>query len=363
MGKTKICHVLSGLGAGGVESVIYNYCSQMDKNKYEWHILYQHEPSQKNIDEFEKLGFKLVQIPSKSKHPIKNYKQTYDYFRHEKIDVVHCHMTLMNFIPLIAARRLKIKSRICHSHNSDVRKKGIIVKCIEKILKRLCIMNATSLLSCGEEAGRYMYGEKKFTIINNALDLKKFRYNINSRKNIRNKYHIDNDAFIIGHIGRFTNQKNHTFIINIFKEIHKKNKKAILMLIGDGELREEIMALVKAYKLTKYVIFTGIVSNTNDYYSAFDMFILPSIWEGLPVVGIEAQISGLNCLLANNIDHNVIVIKEKVSLLGLNEIAWVNEAQKIINMKKNRKIDENQFNQKNFNILKEVEKLENIYNI
>ncbi len=363
MSKIKVCHVLSGLGAGGVESVVYNYCSHMDKGKYEWHILYQHEPSTKNIEEFEKIGFKLTKIAAKAKHPIRNYKQTYEYFKREKIDVVHCHMTLMNFIPLIAARRLKIRNRICHSHNSDVRKKGIIRRVVEKILKQLCVINATSLLSCGEEAGTYMYGKKSFTIINNALDLKKFKYNVNARKEIRKNYNIDSSAFVIGHIGRFTDQKNHAFIINTFKEIHKKNKEAFLMLVGDGELKEEIMTLVKAYKLTKYVIFTGIVSNTNDYYSAFDMFVLPSLWEGLPVVGIEAQISGLNCLLANNIDSAVIVIEEKISLLDLNETAWINEIQKIMNEKNSRKIEEKKFEKKNFNISREVEKLENIYNI
>lgn len=340
MKKIKVCHVVSGLKAGGVESMIYNYCSHMNLKNYEFHLLYQHEASKKNVDEFNKIGFKLHRIPSKIKHPLKNYYETKKYLYDNKIDIVHCHMTLMNFIPLIAAKKLNIKTRICHSHNSDVRKKNIFVKIIEYFLKKICVYYSTSLIACGEDAGKYMYKDKEFIILNNALNLNKFAYNDEFRGNIRNKYGIKEDEIVIGHVGRFTVQKNHKFVIELFKELTKFSNKYKLMLVGDGELRDEINNLVNDYNLEDKVIFTGIIDNTNEVYSAFDIFVLPSVWEGLPVVGIEAQASGLYCLFSLNIDKNVVINDEKTKMLDLDIDIWVKDILKICNFERsiNKKI-------------------------
>lgn len=362
MKKIKICHVVSGLKAGGVESMIYNYCSRLNKKEYEFHILYQHNPSIKNVKEFENLGFKFKKIPSKIKHPIKNYLETLKYFKNNSFDVVHCHMTLMNFIPLIAAKRLKIPVRICHSHNSDVRKKNIFVRMLNNLLKLLCIKYATDLVACGKDAGRYMYGKKKFIIINNALDIKKYEYNNLARKRIRKQFGILDDDILIGHIGRFTNQKNHKFIVEMFKklvnDVSTKEKNYKLLLIGDGELKNEIEQDVIKNKIDSKVIFPGIINNTNEFYSAMDIFILPSLWEGLPVVGIESQISGLPCLFADTIDKEC-KINSNVCILNLDIDKWVSCINNIDlrRLKPNMEI----INKKNLDIDKEIFKLKKIY--
>lgn len=364
MEKVKVCHVVSGLKSGGVESMILNYCSLLDQNKYEFHILYQHEPSMKNVVEFEKINFELYRIPSKVKHPIKNFTETYKYLKNNNIDVVHCHMTLMNFIPLIAARLLKIKVRICHSHNSDVRKKNIIVKLVEKILKKLCINNSTNLVSCGEDAGKYMYGNRKFEILHNALDLDRFKYNEDVRNFIRKKYNIDDNCILIGHIGRFTEQKNHKFIVDIISSMSNKNMNIKFMLLGDGELRQEIEQLVIDKNIQGNVIFTGIVPNSNEYYSAFDLFILPSLWEGLPVVGVEAQAAGLLCIFSNNIDKNVEVVKENVILIENQLNLWCDKISQFIDEQPQlRNIRNDEFNKRNLNIKIEFKKLADMYNV
>lgn len=365
MGKIKVCHVVSGLKAGGVESMIYNYCSRLDKNKYEFHLLYQHEPSQKNIDEFEEIKFKLKRVPSKIKHPLKNYIETLKYLKNNSIDVVHCHMTLMNFIPLIAAKKLKVPIRICHSHNSDVRDKKFFVRIIENLLKKICKKNATHLIACGIDAGKYMYGKKKFVVLNNALDLDKFKFDIKNRKKIRKKYHIKDDEIVIGHIGRFTKQKNHKFIIELFNELNQNSDKYKLILIGDGELKLEVEELVRKYKLDEKVIFTNIIDNTNEYYSAFDIFILPSLWEGLPVVGIEVQVNGVSCIFSDNIDKKVDVT-QTVTFLPIDNInAWNDEMQKIFAKKKFliRKDNIDIIKNANLDINEELVKLEEIYKI
>lgn len=361
MRKIKVCHVVCGLKSGGVESVIYNYCSAAGNNKYEWYLLYQHEPSKKNIYEFEKIGFYLQRIPSKARHPIKNYKDTYNFLKNEKIDVVHCHMTLMNFIPLIAARKLKIRVRICHSHNSDIRKKNVFVKLFEKILKVLCIKNSTHLVACGEEAGKYMFGKKKFQILHNAMDLEKYQYSENNRKNIRKKYNISDNKYVVGHIGRFTKQKNQIFIIELFKKIYEEDKNFVLFLIGDGEQKKFIIDKIKEYGLDKNVILPGILNNVNQVYSAFDLFILPSLWEGLPVVSIEAQASGVQTILSNNIDKKAIIEKEKCTMLDLNIEKWKKQILKEKHNKSDRNIDMNFFINNNLDIKTEVGKIEKIY--
>lgn len=357
MKKINICHIVSGLVSGGVESMIYNYCQYMSNNRYNFFLLYQHEPSQKNVEEFESLGFSLYRIPEKVKHPIRNYIETYKYLKENAIDVVHCHMTLMNFIPLIAAKQLKIPIRICHSHNYDVRKKNFFVEFFEKVLKKMCINNATDLIACGVEAGKYMYGTRQFTIINNALDTKKFFFSIDKRKKIRTKYNIKDTDILIGHVGRFTFQKNHSFILNIFNKLINIDSNYKLMLVGDGELKKQIEEKAEELKIDKVLIFTGVVDNVNELYSAFDIFVLPSIWEGLPVVGIEAQMAGLNTLFSNNIDKNTI-FSNNSKMLPLEENVWVDE---IISLGKKSNNRENIAIPHEYDIVQQIKQLESIY--
>ena len=311
------------------------------------------------MDLFENLDFNLKQIAYKIKKPITNICETYNIIKKNKIDVVHCHMTLMNCIPLFCAKMIGTPIRICHSHNCDVRKKNIIIKFVEGILKKICIRNATVLVACGKDAGQYMYNKKKYIILNNALVLEKFKFDRLKRQEIRKMYNISEEDILIGHIGRFTEQKNHKFIIEVFNKLNKTNPKYKLALLGEGKLKSQVEESVANYKLD--VIFTGCVNNVSDYYSAFDIFVLPSLWEGLPVVGVEAQASGLICLFSKNIDENVEIDKEKVLFLD-NEIQeWENKIIKLKDEIYNRATNEEMFKIKNLNIKEEFKKLEDIY--
>ena len=215
---------------------------------------------------------------------------------------------------------------------------------IEEILRALCVENSTKLVACGEATGKKEYKGKDYTLLYNAIDLEKFKFNSESRVKIRNKYCISDNHIVLGHIGRFISIKNHKFLLEILSEIVKKDSNYVLMLIGDGELKEEIEKAVKKMHLENNVRFVGVVANANEYYSAMDAFLLPSLFEGLPMVGIEAQTSGLNCLFSNNIDEKVIIDNIELS------------------NKYDRKIRREIFNQRNLNILNEVKVLEQIYN-
>lgn len=358
MNKLKVCHFVSGLKSGGVETMIYNYCKEIGNIYYDWYIVYQHEPSKKNIDEFERLEFKFKRVPSKVKYPIRNFIETYKYIKDNKFDVVHCHMTLMNVFPLFAAKLLGVKTRICHSHNSDVRKKNISFLFLEKVLKKLCIDFSTDLVACGNDAGKYMYNNRRFSILNNAMEIDKYKFNKKTRDEIRKKLGIKEDEVVLGHIGRFAKQKNHFFLIDMYKKYISINSNSKLILIGDGELKEEIVRLVEENNLEKNVIFTGIVNNTHEYYSAFDAFLLPSLWEGFPVVSVEAQISGVTCFLSETIDKRC-KINDNVYFLELNTELWVHQVGK--NKLENKKLNTKKFSSTGLNIMDEKEKLIKLY--
>ena len=359
--KIKVCHVVCGLKSGGVESMIKNYCSILDEEQYEWHLLYQHDPVLKNLKEFEKLGFKLKRIAAKAKNPLRNYIDTYNYLKKNSIDIVHCHMTIMNFIPLYVAKRCGIKVRICHSHNSDVRDKNIIIKVVEKLFKYLSMKYATVLIACGNDAGKYMYGKNEYIVLRNAMDFEKFKFNEGKRKKIRQDLNISDDTIVIGNVGRFTNQKNQIFLIELISKLLMYNGKYKLLLIGEGEELSIIKKAVDNYGVQENVIFTGIVNNINEYYSAFDIFTLPSLWEGLPLVAIEAQMSGIKCILSKNIDANAIIIKENCQMLNINIDEWQKEILSYSVTLQNRIKSKEKFIKNGYDINNESYKLANIY--
>ena len=359
MKKINVCHVVSGLKSGGAETMIYNYTSKMNRNEYNFYLLYQHDPVEKCVNEFNDLNFKLKRIPSKVKHPIRNYKETKRFLIENKIDVIHCHMTLANFIPLMAAKRAKVNLRICHSHEAGTSSKNFIASILNDVYKRICLLCANKYVACGKEAGKFLYRGEEFIVLNNALDLEKFRYKEDVRSEIRKKLSIEKDSIVIGHIGRFIDVKNHQFIVEIFKELLSINNKFKLLLIGSGELENQIRELVKKLNIEDNVIFTGVISNTYDYYNAFDIFVLPSQREGLPLVALESQANGLKCYLSKNIDTNSCVI-DSCKMLPLEKKIWINEIIKT-NGNYVRDIIFDSFDKRNLNIKREVQKLDDIY--
>lgn len=361
MGKINVCHVVSALRSGGAESMIYNYSKYMSNNEYQFHILYQYEASEKNLNEFRKINCKLKQITDKKKNIFKNYKETKEYFVNNKIDIVHSHMTIANFIPLLAAKKAGIKVRICHSHETNPIGNNIIKKAIKNILKKLCVLFATDLVACGNEAGKYLYGKKQFKIFNNAIDLEKYKYNETKRKEKRNELGIAKDTIIIGHIGRFIDVKNHYFILKMFKKIININPNALLILIGNGELEQKIKEMAKTEGLEQKIVFTGIIENTYDYYNAFDLFILPSKREGLPMVALEAQVAGLKCFFSNTIDQDCSIVGPNCSFLPLEIDLWVSNILKIKNDYNRNKSVKEYFTERHLNIEEEYQKLDKFY--
>ena len=220
--------------------------------------------------------------------------------------------------------------RIAHSHstsNKKEKKKDFIKKCLRPLAKNF----ATDYFCCSELAGRWLFGNRTYNkgnvyLLRNAIDTGNFRFSQKSRVEKRNELQIKENQILIGHIGRFVTQKNHSFLIKVFQEIHRKNKETILVMVGEGPLLELMKQKVKELQLDEAVIFTGQRRDTNELYSAFDVLLLPSLYEGLPVVGVESQTAGLPCIMSDEITKEIKVLDStKLLPLSLGAKRWAEE--------------------------------------
>lgn len=282
-------------GYNGIAGVILNYYKVLDKKKMNIDMILINEPSEDVKKLFEENGSKIY-VVKRNSNPIGYMHKIKKIMRENNYDLVHIHGNSATMaIELLAAKQVGIPVRIPHSHNttSDHMR-------AHKLLKPLFNKNYSYGFACGNEAGKWLYGDKSFVVINNGVDTDKFKYNEEYRKEIRSKYGVDN-KFVVGHVGLFNYQKNHEILIEIFRKLYMKNPNSVLMLVGEGEELEYIKELVKDEKLENDVIFIGTTDEVNKYMMAFDALALPSRFEGLPLVLVEAQCCGLPCVASTNV--------------------------------------------------------------
>lgn len=360
----RVAHIVGKWVGGGVESVIMNYYKNIDHNKIQFDFLCDDDSTNIPYDEITKLGGNVILVPPYQK-PFKYHRKLKEILKEQQYKVVHSHINTMSLFPLFAAKCVGVPIRIAHSHSTS-NKKEWKKNLLKNILKPFSKIFATHYFCCSELAGRWLFGDKvynngKVFLLNNAIDLDKFVYNETIRNNKRKELGLKDEQIVIGHIGRFVAQKNHIFLIEIFNEIHKKEKNAILLLAGQGPLLEEIKEKVNNLSLVDCVKFLGQRSDANELYQAFDVFLLPSLYEGLPVVGVEAQASGLLCVLSNDMTKETKVLDSTV-FLSLDKSAkeW---ASQLLNLysKFRRKNSFQEITDNGFNIKLEASKLTNKY--
>ena len=321
----RVCLVVNGLSYGGVEQILYNYLQDYDKSKYYFDIIAQREISiEKDIYRFSEIGFNILFVTHKRKSIVKNYFEIRKILKNGNYDIIHANMSYMNFYVLRFANKYGIKTRINHYHN--VFNGSSLKKMIYFICNRLCNKYSTYNLFCSYKVADY-FGKtsKESSILPNAIDIKRFEFDEFIREETRNRIGITKDIFVIGHIGRFTNQKNHSFIIDVFDKYHKKNSKSKLLLCGDGELLEMSKKKCEDLELQDSVIFLEPTSKPEIYYNAMDYFLFPSVFEGLGITMVEAQINGLSCTCSEVIPEEAI-LSNRVSIISLKEssISWAN---------------------------------------
>ena len=327
----RIAQVIGKWLGGGVEAVVMNYYRHIDRNKIQFDFICDSDSTNIPYEEIEKLGGKVILVPPYQK-VFAYHKELKKIFRENDYKIVHSHINTLSVFPLYAAKCAKVPIRIAHSH-STTNKKEWKKNLLKQVLRPFSKVFATHYFACSEYAGRWLFGNKEYDkgnvfLLNNAIEVDKFKYDEKIRKEVRKELKIKEDTVVIGHIGRFVAQKNHTFLIDIFNEYHKLNSNSLLLLVGQGPLEEEIKEKVKKLQLEKSVKFLGQRNDVNKLYQAFDLFLLSSLYEGLPVVGIEAQASGLLCILSKSMTKETKVLETtKFISLEKNDKEWA----KIIN--------------------------------
>lgn len=299
---------------GGIESLILNIYRNINKNKIEFTFLTYGKSTYKLFeDEIIEMGGKIDEIIVK-KGILQNIifsRKLYEYLKKEKPDILHTNISSLTIqiMVLLVAWLANIKIRIVHCHN--FKKDSIIIKSIKQMLKPIISLLGTDYFACSEEAAKWMFSkkiikEKRYKIIKNGIELEKFKYNAEKREEYRSKFNITQNK-VVGHIGRFQNQKNHKFIIEVFKALVEKDSSFFLVLIGEGELEKEIREKVKKLKLDDKVKFLGARKDINHIMQAVDIILFPSLFEGFGIVALESQAAGLPTIVSDRLPKEIEV--------------------------------------------------------
>lgn len=335
----RILQCVNDMHRAGLETMLMNYYRNIDRTKIQFDFL-THRPYRSDYDdEIEKMGGKVYYAPRlyPQNYPV-YFKWMKNFFKeHPEYKIVHSHIDTMSYLPLLAAKKAGVPIRIAHSHNTSLDRdfKYLLKQYFRLKINSVC----THRLACGEDAGKFLFGNRSFKVIPNAIDAEKFYFNEELRNKKREELGI-NSEFVVGHVGRLSYQKNHKFLIEIFKELLKKEPKSLLLLVGVGEKEQEIRNQVENLGIDDKVRFLGNRSDVNELYQAMDVFVMPSFFEGIPVVGIEAQFAGLPCIFSDKVPEEVKFNKMTVFISlssSINDwITSIEKGKKIIrNLEKN----------------------------
>ena len=320
----RVLHVIGTMQVGGAPNFIMNVYRNIDRDKVQFDFLINDTVKSDLEDEVISMGGIIHRVTRRFPNYFKHLKCIDDFYRNNKqYNIVHQHTGgNLAISTIIYAKKHKIDKIVYHSHNSK-NDRSIIGAIFDFIYKPQIKKYATHYFACSELAAKHLFGKyigkSEIKIINNGIDTDNFAFNSYAREQKRQELEIK-DKFVVGHIGRFATQKNHVFLIDIFNKVYEKNNNAVLLLVGDGELRGTIEDIVKEQGLANNVIFAGLRTDISDLLSAMDVFLFPSLYEGLPVILIEAQANGLHCILSD-------AISSEADITGLLEYVPLNESQ------------------------------------
>lgn len=358
----RIAHVIGKLNAAGVEAVVNNYYKNINHEKYQFDFYIDADSKCEAPQELIDMGARYYVIPPYQKL-CQHLKILVKYFKENDYIIVHSGMNTLAVFSLFAAKIAGVPVRVNHNHSTA--SKGETKKNIVKYaLRPFSKIFATDYCACSRYAGEWLFGKRsveigKVTVFNNAIDLDQFRFRQDIRDEVRRELGVEN-KIVIGHVGRFCFQKNHDFLIDIFKEVKVKNQNAVLVLVGIGELTEEIKSKVHRCNLDDEVMFLGRRTDCNRLYQAMDVFVLPSRYEGLPVVGVEAQAAGLPCVFSTSMTiETKMTQKAKMVSLERNASEWAEIVLKMADQI--REDSSNEIASAGFDIKMEAKKLEEHY--
>ena len=304
----RVLHVVNRMGYGGIETFLMNVYRNVNKNKIQFDFaVHTHIPGDYD-EEIKKMGGNIYYFTSRRKNIIKYYNDWKKFLKENsnKYVAIHMHVSSLSTItPIVLSKRYKIKNRIIHAHSTL--QEGKIHEFLNTKNKKRVNKYTTKLLACSKTAGDYVFGNNEYKIVNNGIDIEKFKFDKNKRKEIRKKFDIRDNETVYINIGRLIELKNQKYLLNIFKEIYNKDKLSKLFIIGKGELKSVLENKINELNLKEQVILLENRNDISDILQGMDIFILPSLYEGLPIVAIEAQSSGLKCFISKNVTQEVKV--------------------------------------------------------
>lgn len=302
----RVAHVMGKMVGGGVEQVVMNYYRHIDRNRVQFDFLVDRDSTDVPKSEIEELGGRVFLVPPYQ--DLHRYsKELYCLFKREQWQIAHSHINTLSVFPLGVAAHAGVPVRIAHSHSTSG--KGEFARNSMKwVLKHFANLFPTDRFACGNYAGRWLFGrDSQFELIYNAIDVTAFSPSIEKRCAIRSELDIDDSTMVVGHIGRFMKQKNHHFLLKIFDEVLKKQPNSCLLLVGTGELVNDIVNMAKSMGIADQIKFLGQRTDVYDLYNAMDVFCLPSLYEGLPVVGVECQAARVPLVASSEVSSELML--------------------------------------------------------
>lgn len=317
----RVLHVIGSLNNGGSQAMVMSLYRNIDRKKIQFDFITDRKDENFYAEEIKKLGGRIFYMPPfEGKHILRYIFTWVSFFKkHPEYNIIHGHVRSTASIYLLIAKKFGIKT-IVHSHNTSSGKGYTAM--IKNIMQYPLRYITDYLFACSQEAGEWLFGSKaikkaNFFLVKNAIEVEKYRFHKSVRDSIRTKYMIE-DRFVIGNVGRFHPQKNHYFLIQIFNEVLKRDSNAMLMLVGDGEEKNSIIQQVINLNILENILFIGVSSEVSQLMQAMDIFVFPSLYEGLGIVVIEAQATGLPCLVSNTVPQET-KLTNKIHFLSIQE--------------------------------------------
>jgi glycosyltransferase involved in cell wall biosynthesis len=360
--KIRIMYAMGGcMKRAGAETVIMQYLRQLVHDPaFEFSILVHGKDKGDYDDELRAMGVPIYHAPVRGQHPFTYSREIVKLLREHPVDIIHCNMDNASGYFLKIAKDCGIPIRIAHSHTTRILTQNIIKRILGSISKKEIHYTATHRLACTQQAGDWLFGADPYKIVNNAIDLDAYKFSEEQRIKLRKELRIEKDAFLICHIGSFTYPKNHKGLLYIFKELKKVRPNSKLVLAGAGPMMEQIKLLAVELGIQDDTIFLGVYPNIPALLQAADAFVMPSLMEGLPVSGIEAQAAGIPCLFADTITSKICItpMAERIPLESASN--WV---ERLANLQPFRddKTAQCSLTKHGYNIKKEAEKLNQFY--
>lgn len=360
----RILHFIGSLDIGGSQAMVMNIYRKIDRQKIQFDFIIDHENGTFFKNEIESLGGRVYFFPNMNgKNIFKVLKFWNNFFiKHNEYKVIHFHVRSYTslLIPIVKKNGL---FTIVHSHSTS--NGNGLFSLIKYFLQLPLRFQGDYFLACSDEAGRWLFGDnvlrkKNYKTIPNAIDGKKFYFDIDKRNEVRKKLDINDECFVLGNIGRMTYSKNQMFLVELLYEIKKTHSNVKLLLVGDGETYNSIREKVIDMKLENEVIMIGSSSTPELFYHAMDVFVFPSFWEGLGIVTIEAQANGLKCIVSDKIPKSIDIGSNLISYLSLNssKITWI---EKIFSNPPKRINQEQKLKQSGFEIENNIIWIEKFY--